>query len=57
MFVTEPGIVTLVSPLQPQNAEDPMLVTEFGIVTVAGHAPFIVYAIFPNTSRPSGWLS
>ena len=34
MLVTELPIVTLVSPLQPENAEDPMLVTEFGIVTL-----------------------
>ena len=32
MLVTELGIVTLVSPLQPRNAELPMLVTESGIV-------------------------
>ena len=33
MLVTLFGIVMLVSPLQPQNADAPMLVTEFGIVT------------------------
>ncbi len=34
MRVTLFGIVTLVKPLQPENAEDPMLVTLFGIVTL-----------------------
>jgi hypothetical protein len=34
MLVTLFGIVTLVNPLQPENAESPMLVTLFGIVTL-----------------------
>lgn len=34
MLVTLSGIVTLVSPLQWENAQDPMLVTPFGIVTL-----------------------
>ena len=34
MLVTLPGIVTLVRPLQPANADLPMLVTPFGIVTL-----------------------
>ena len=34
MLVTLSGIVTLVKPLQPENAELPMLVTLFGIVTL-----------------------
>jgi hypothetical protein len=34
MLVTLPGIVTLVSPLHPKNAYDPMLVTLSGIVTL-----------------------
>ena len=34
MLVMLFGIVTLVSPLQPENAEDPMLVTLSGIVTL-----------------------
>ena len=34
MLVTLFGIVTLVSPLQSRNAEDPMLVTLSGIVTL-----------------------
>ena len=34
MFVTLFGIVTLVSPLQPPNADLPMRVTESGIVTL-----------------------
>ena len=34
MRVTLSGIVTLVRPLQPENAEDSMLVTESGIVTL-----------------------
>ena len=34
MLVTESGIVTLVSPLQPENVLDPMLVTLFGIITL-----------------------
>ena len=33
MLVTLSGIVTLVSPVQLLNAEDPMLVTLDGIVT------------------------
>jgi hypothetical protein len=33
MLVTLSGIVTLVSPPQPENAESPMLVTLSGIVT------------------------
>ena len=33
MLVTLAGIVTLVRPLQPENAEYPMLVTPSGIVT------------------------
>ena len=33
MLVTLEGIVTDVSPLQPENAERPMLVTLDGIVT------------------------
>jgi hypothetical protein len=33
MLVTLFGIVTLVSPLQPENAEEAMLVTLSGIVT------------------------
>ena len=31
MLVTESGIVTEVSPVQPEKAEPPMLVTESGI--------------------------
>jgi hypothetical protein len=34
MLVTLEGIVTLVSPLQPENAFSPMFVTLFGIVTL-----------------------
>ena len=34
MLVTLSGIVTLVKPLQPENAEDPMLVTLSGLVTL-----------------------
>ncbi len=34
MLVTLLGIVTLVSPLQPENAPLPMFVTLFGIVTL-----------------------
>ena len=34
MLVTEFGIVTLVSPLQPENADPSMLDTEAGIVTL-----------------------
>ena len=34
MLVTLPGIVTLVRPLQPKSAKDPMLVTLAGIVTL-----------------------
>jgi hypothetical protein len=34
MLVTLLGIVTLVRPVQPENAEDPMLVTLLGIVTL-----------------------
>jgi hypothetical protein len=34
MLVTLSGIVTLVKPLHPSNAEVPMLVTLFGIVTL-----------------------
>ena len=34
MLVTLSGIVTLVSPVQPQKAPAPMLVTLFGIVTL-----------------------
>ena len=34
MLVTESGIVTLVKPLQPQNAASPMLVTESPTVTL-----------------------
>ena len=34
MLVTEFGIVTLVSPEQPENALQPMVVTELGIVTL-----------------------
>ena len=34
MLVTLSGIVTLVSPLQPENASYPMRVTESGIVTL-----------------------
>ena len=34
MLVTLSPIVTLVSLLQPENAEDPMLVTLSGIVTL-----------------------
>ena len=34
MVVTLSGIVTLVKPLQPENAELPMLVTLSGIVTL-----------------------
>ncbi len=34
MLVTPLGIVTLVSPLQPRKAYQPMLVTLFGIVTL-----------------------
>ena len=34
MLVTESGIVTLVKPLQPENASYPMLVTESGIATL-----------------------
>ena len=33
MLVTPSPIVTLVSPLQPQNAESPMLVTPSGMTT------------------------
>ena len=33
MLVTLLGIVTLVSQLQPENAEDPIIATLFGIVT------------------------
>ena len=33
MLVTELGMVTLVKPLQSENAELPMLVTELGMVT------------------------
>ena len=40
MLVTESGIVTLVSPLQPSNASDPMLVTESGIVTLVSLLQF-----------------
>ena len=32
MLVTEFGMVMLVNPLQPENAELPMLVIEFGIM-------------------------
>jgi hypothetical protein len=34
MLVTPDGIVTLVSPVQPENAPLPMLVTLSGIVTL-----------------------
>ena len=34
MLVTELGMVTLVRPLQPENARYPMLVTELGMVTL-----------------------
>ena len=34
MYVKESGIVTFVSPLQPENAPHPMLVAELGIVTL-----------------------
>ena len=34
MLVTPSPIVTLVSPLQPLNAQYPMFVTESGIVTL-----------------------
>ena len=34
MLVTLSGIVTLVSPLQPSNADSPMLVTPLPIVTL-----------------------
>ena len=34
MLVTLSGIVTLVRPLQPENADDPMLVTLSGIATL-----------------------
>ena len=34
MLATKSGIVTLVKPLQSQNAYSPMLVTESGIVTL-----------------------
>ena len=34
MFVTQFGIVTLVSPLQSRNADAPMLVTLSGIITL-----------------------
>jgi hypothetical protein len=34
MLATESGIVTLVRPLQPENADAPILVTESGIVTL-----------------------
>ena len=34
IFVTPSSIVTLVKPLQPENAQAPMLVTESGIVTL-----------------------
>ena len=34
ILVTEFGIVTLVKPEQPENAELPIPVTEFGIVTL-----------------------
>ena len=33
MLVTESRISTLVSPLHPENAEEPMLVTPSGIAT------------------------
>ena len=33
ILVTESGIVTLVSPLQPENVLDPILVAESGIIT------------------------
>ena len=33
MVVTELGMVTEVSPLQPENAPPPMVVTELGMVT------------------------
>ena len=32
MLVTEIGIATLISPVQPLSALSPMLVTEFGII-------------------------
>ena len=32
MLVTLPGMVTLVRPVQPENAQPPMLVTLAGIV-------------------------
>ena len=34
MLITESGIVILVNPLQKENADSPMHVTEFGIVTL-----------------------
>ena len=33
MFVTLAGIVTLVKPLQPENAKFPIFITLFGILT------------------------
>ena len=40
MLVTELGIVTDVRPLQPENAEPPMLVTELGITKFVIFVPF-----------------
>ena len=34
MVVTELGMVTLVKPLQPENAASPMVVTELPMVTL-----------------------
>ena len=39
MLVTLFGIVTLVSPLQPENAHSPMLVTLSGIVNAVTFTP------------------
>ena len=38
MLVTLSGIVTLVRPLQPENAESPMFVRLSGIITLANLA-------------------
>ena len=55
MFVTELGIVMLVSPLQPENAQSPMLVTESGIFTLVSslqprnaHLPMLVMGLPPS---------
>ena len=61
MEVTESGIVILVSPVQPENAEEPIEVTESGIVMLVSESklsnawePIEVADVTTTVFKPAG---